>query len=149
MTIFKRRFGDYLSKTKARCEWDALRFDPSTQKLIQTTAAEAFGSEAQLFIDKAIYAKMPDHVKKVLNRAYFEDKPYNDIELHLEREMRHIGLGAPVEVTLVLLNKIEPAQTKREIKQAEKTTQNIKKGYRFYCKKFGHFKAECQKNEKR
>ena len=33
MTIFKRRFGDYLSMAKARCEWGALRFDRSTQKL--------------------------------------------------------------------------------------------------------------------
>ena len=89
MTIFKRRFGDYLSMAKARCEWDALKFDPSNQKLrefpdvLQKTAKEAFGSEAQQFIDKAIYAKMPDHVKKILNRAYLEDKPYNGIVLHL------------------------------------------------------------------
>ena len=80
MTIFKRRFGDYLSMAKARCEWDALKFDPSTQKLhelldtLQKTAKDAFGTEAQQFIDKAIYAKMPDHVKKMLNRAYLEDK---------------------------------------------------------------------------
>ena len=33
MTIFKRGFGDYMSMAKARCEWDALKFDPSTQKL--------------------------------------------------------------------------------------------------------------------
>ena len=59
---------------------------------------------------------MPDHVKKILNRAYLEDKPYNDIVLHLEREMRLNGLGAPDEVTLVPLNKIESAQTKPEIK---------------------------------
>ena len=65
MTILKRRFGDYLSKAKARCQWDALRFDASTQKLhefldvLQKTAKDAFGSEAQQFIDKAIYAKMP------------------------------------------------------------------------------------------
>ena len=118
ITIFKRRFGDYLSMAKARCEWDALKFDPSTQKhhefldVLQRTAKEAFGTEAQQFIDKAIYAKMPNHVKKILNRAYLEDKPYNDIVLHLEREMRLNGLGAPDEVTLVPLNKIEPAQTK-------------------------------------
>ena len=55
---------------KARCEWDSLKFDPATQKLhelldvLQKTAKESFGSEAQQFIDKAIYAKMPDHVKK-------------------------------------------------------------------------------------
>ena len=151
MTIFKRRFGDYLSIAKARCEWDALRFDPSTQKLhefldiLQKTAKEAFGAEAQQFIDKAIYAKMPDHVKKILNRAYLEDKPYNDIVLHLEREMRLNGLGAPDEVTLVPLNKIEPTPPKTETKPTETTTQNTRKGYCFYCNKFGHFKAECRK----
>ena len=151
MTIFKQRFGDYLSMAKARCEWDALKFDPSNQKLhefldvFQKTAKEAFGSEAQQFIDKAIYAKMPDHVKKLLNRAYLEDKPYNDIVLHLEREMRLNGLGAPDEVTLVPLNKVEPAPPKTESKQVENTTQNVKKGYCFYCNKFGHYKAECRK----
>ena len=151
MTIFKRRFGDYLSMAKARCEWDALRFDPSTQKLhefldiLQKTAKEAFGAEAQQFIDKAIYAKMPDHVKKILNRAYLEDKPYNDIVLHLEREMRLNGLGAPDEVTLVPLNKVEPTPPTTETKPNETITQNTRKGYCFYCNKFGHFKAECRK----
>ena len=131
MTVFKRRFDDYLSMAKARCEWDALKFDPSTKKfhefldVLQKIAEEAFGSEAKQFIDKAIYAKMPDHVKKILNGAYLEDKPFNDIVLHLEREMRLNGLGAPDDVILVFLNKIEPAQTKTEIKPAQNTTQNI------------------------
>ena len=69
MTIFKRPFGDYLSMAKAGCNWVALRFDPSTQNLhklldvFQNTLKEGFGAEAQQFIDKAKYAKMPDHVK--------------------------------------------------------------------------------------
>ena len=92
---------------------------------------------------------MPDHVKKILNRAYLEDNPYNDIVLHLEREMQLNGLGATDEVTLVPLNKIEPAQTNPEIKPVENTTQNTtyntKKGYCFNCSKFGHFKAECRR----
>ena len=127
---------------KARGEWDALKFDPSNPKLhefldvLQKTANEAFGSEAQQFIDKTIYAKMPDHVKKILIRAYLEDKPYNDIVLHLEREMRLNGLGAPDEVTLVPLNKVEPAPPNTESKQADNTTQNTKKGCCFYCNKF-------------
>ena len=151
MTIFKRRFGDFLPMAKARCEWDSLKSDPATQKLhefldvLQKTAKQAFGSEAQQFIDKAIYAKMPDHVKKILNRAYLEDKPYYDIVLHLEREIRFNGLGAPDEITLVPLNKIKPVQTKPETKQVENTTQNTKKGYCFYCNKIGHYKAKCRK----
>ena len=136
---------------KTRCEWDALKFDPSTQKLhefldvLQKAANEAFGSEAQHFLDKEIYAKMPDHVKKVLYKAYLEDKPYNDIILHLEREMRLNGLGAPDEVTLVPLNKVEPAPSKTEPKQVDNTAQNTKKGYCFHCNKVGHYKAECRK----
>ena len=151
MTISKRRFGDFLSIAKARCEWDALKFDPSNQKLhefldlLQKTAKEAFGSEAQQFIDKAIYTKMPDHVKKILNRAYLEDKPYNDFVLHLEREMRLNGLGVPDEVTLVPLNRVEPAPPNTEPKQADNTTQNAKKGYCFYCNKFATTKRNVGK----
>ena len=33
LMIFKRRFGDPLLMAKARREWDALKFYPSTQKL--------------------------------------------------------------------------------------------------------------------
>ena len=123
ITAFKRRFGDFQSSAKARCEWDSLHFDPTKQKLheyldtLQKTAKEAFGSEAQKFIDKAIYAKMPDHVKKILNRAYLEDKPYNDFVLHLEREMRLNGLGTPDETTLVPLNTVDvvPPEPKKEL----------------------------------
>ena len=96
--------------------------------VLQEIAKESFGSEAQQFIDKAIYAKMPDHVKKLLNRAYLEDKPFNDIVLDLEREMRLNGLGAPDEVILVPLNKVEPAPVKPETKHVENPTQNTKKG---------------------
>ena len=48
--------------------------------------------------------------------------------LHLEREMRPNGFGAPDEVTLIPLNKIEPTPSKSEPKQADNTTQNTKKG---------------------
>ena len=47
ITAFKRRFGDFQSAAKARCEWDALHFDPTKQKLhefldmLQKTAKEA------------------------------------------------------------------------------------------------------------
>ena len=50
---------------KKRCEWDALIFNPTTKKRrefldsLQKTAKKAFGAEAQKFINKAIYAKMP------------------------------------------------------------------------------------------
>ena len=137
-TTFKRQFGDYLSMAKDWCEWYTLKVDPSTQKLLefldsqQKTAKEAFGAQAQQFIDKA----MPNHVKKILNRAYLEDKLYNDIVLHLEREMRHNGLGAPDDVILVPLNHIE-------ITPASTTKDEPKRRFCCYCYKYGHYKAHC------
>ena len=144
ITAFKRRFGDFQSSAKARCEWDALHFYPTKQKLhefldaLQKTAKEAFGSEAQRFIDKAIYAKMPDHVKKILNRAYLEDKPYNDIVLHHERAMRLNGLGAPDETTLVPLNTANAVVTDDKKDQQQR-------GHCFHCGKYGHYKAQCRR----
>ena len=81
ITAFKRRFGDFQSSAKARCEWDSLHFDPTKQKLhefldtLQKTAKEAFGSEAQKFIDKAIYAKMPATSKRFLTEPTSRTNP--------------------------------------------------------------------------
>ena len=142
ITAFKRRFGDFQYSAKASCEWDTLHFDPTKQKLheffyvLQKTAKEVFDSEAQKFIEKAIYAKMLDHVKKILNRAYLEDKPYNDIVLHLEREMRLDGLGAPDETTLVPLNTVDAVVTEDKKEQQQR-------GFCFHCGKYGHYKAQC------
>ena len=79
---------------------------------------------------------MPDHVKKILNRPYLEDKPYNDIVLHLEREMRLNGLGEPDETTLVPLNTVDAVVTEDKKEQQQR-------GYCFHCGKYGHYKAQC------
>ena len=60
---------------------------------------------------------MPDHVKKILNRAYLEDKAYNEIVLHLEREMRLNGLGAPDETTRIPLNSVDAVGTEDKKEQ--------------------------------
>ena len=81
---------------------------------------------------------MPDHVKKILKRSYLEDKPYNDISLHLEREMQLNGLGALDETTLLPLNTVDAVVTedKKELQQ---------RGYCFHCSKNGHYKAQCSR----
>ena len=126
ITAFQRHFGDFQPSAKARCEWDTLHLDPTKQKLhefldtLQKTAIKAFGSEAQNFIDKGVYAKMPDHNKKILNRAYLEDNSYNDIVLHLEREMRLNRLGAPDETTTVPLNTVDAVVTEDKEEQPQR-----------------------------
>ena len=105
-----RRFGGFESSIKARFEWDALHFDSTNQKLhefldvLQKTAEEAFGSEAQNFMRKAFYPKMPDYFKKII---LLDNKRYNDIVFLSEKEMRLDGLGAPDETTLVPLNAVD------------------------------------------
>ena len=100
-TAFERHFGDFQLSAKARCVWDSLHFDPTQQKLhefldvSQKTAKEAFGKGAQKFIDKAIYAKMPDHVK-ILSRVYLEDKPYKDISKEKCASMAWVLLTKPL-----------------------------------------------------
>ena len=84
---------------------------------------------------------MADHVKKILNRAYLEDKPYKDIVLHLEREMRLNGLGAPDETTLMPLNTIDAVVT--EVKKEQQQRGNC-----FHCGKYGHFKVQCRRLKK-
>ena len=143
ITAFKRRFGEFQSSAKARCELDALHFDPTKQKLheffdtLPKTAKKAFGCEAQKFI----YAKVPDHVKKILNRGYLEDKPYNDIVLHLEREMRLNGLGAPYETTLVPLNTVDVVVTDDKKEQQQRW-------YCLHCGKDDHYEAQCRRLRK-
>ena len=84
---------------------------------------------------------MPDHIKKTLNRAYLEDKPYNDIVLHLEREIRLNGQGAPDETTLVPLNTVDAVVTEDKKEQQQR-------GYCFYCEKYGLYKAQCHRLRK-
>ena len=109
ITIFKRCFGDHLSMAKARNEWDALKFVTSKQKLTRIPtytskkAKEAFAAEAQQFV---------------------VDKPYNDLVLHLERKMKLNGLGAPGELTLVPLNKIDTTQPQAKTKPTDSGIQN-------------------------
>ena len=74
---------------------------------------------------------MPDHVKKILNWAYLEDKPYNDIVRLLEREMRLNGLSAPDETTLVPLNSVDVAPP-------EAMKEQNQRGNCFHCGKYVH-----------
>ena len=84
---------------------------------------------------------MPDHVKKILNRAYIEDKPYNDIVLHPEREMRLKGLGEPDETTLVPLTTVDAVVTEDKKEQQQR-------GCCFHWGKYGHHKAQCRRLRK-
>ena len=79
MTAIKCPFGDFLSMAREDCEWGVLEY-PTTQKFyalldtLQKTTKDASEAETQQFVDKAKHDKLPAHVKKILNRAYLQNK---------------------------------------------------------------------------
>ena len=78
-----------------RVSSEQVRDRPSTSEVLFAPQPQTFQSTNLFPMPKALTASLPDHVENIHNRAYQEDKPYNDIVLHLEREMRLNGLGAP------------------------------------------------------
>ena len=58
--------------------------------------------------------------------------------MHLERELRLNGLGAPHETTVVPLNTVDAVVTEDKKEQQQR-------GYCFHCGKYGHYKAQCRR----
>ena len=88
----------------AKQKFQRLVFNPANKKLIdyldelQKPAKDASGVAAQAIIDQLIYAKMPPHLKKLINQAQLENGTYEQIVSHLERELEMNGLEAPDEL---------------------------------------------------
>ena len=85
----------------AKHKFQKLVFNPANQKLVdfldelQKLAKDAFGIAAHAIIEQFIYAKMPPHLKKPINHAHLENGTYEQIVIHLERELELNGLEAP------------------------------------------------------
>ena len=92
IATFRRRYVRPQSIATARCKWEQLHFDPSQQTFqdfleqYQKLAQEAYGDDAPKFIETSFYAKMPTHLKRVLNQARLETESYEMMVQHLERE---------------------------------------------------------------
>ena len=93
LTVFRRKYVKPQSMVTAKQNFQQLVFNPVNQKLIdyldelQKLAKDAFGVAAQTIIEQFIYAKMPPHLRKSINQAYFENGMYEQIVTHLEREL--------------------------------------------------------------
>ena len=81
-----------------------LVFNPGNHKLVdflddlQKLAKDAFRIAAHGIIEQFIYAKIPPHLKKIINQAHLENGTYEQIVTHLERELELNGLEAPDEL---------------------------------------------------
>ena len=113
ITTFRRRYVRPQSIATARCKWEQLYFDPTRQTFLdfleqyQKLAQEAYGDDAPKFIETSFYAKMPAHLKRVLNQARLETESYELMVQHLEREMELNGLLAPSETNITGVHQID------------------------------------------
>ena len=104
--MFRRKYVNPQSRATAKHKFQHLVFNPANQKLInfldelQKLAKDAFGVAAQAIIDQFIYAKMPPHLKKLINQAHLENGTYEQIVTHLERELELNNLEYPDETQM-------------------------------------------------
>ena len=79
LAIFQRKYVKPQSMATAKHKFQKLVFHPANQKLVdfldelQKPAKDAFGIAAHATIEQFIYAKIPPHLKKSINRAHLEN----------------------------------------------------------------------------
>ena len=146
ITTFRRRYVRPQSIATARCKWEQLHFDPTRQTFqdfleqYQKLAQEAYGDDAPKFIETSFYAKMPAHLKRVLNQARLETESYDLMVQHLEHEMELNGLLAPSETNITGVHQID-------VQNAPQQSANPPKpaGPCFGCGNSGHVMKNCRK----
>ena len=140
LTVFRRKYVKPQSMATAKQKFQRLVFNPANQKLIefldelQKLAKDAFGVASQAIIEQFIYAKMPSHLKKSINQAHLENGTYEQIVLHLERELELNGLeAAPDEMPINTV-----------MQQASQQNSNKPRPTCHHCKKPGHYQNQCR-----
>ena len=145
---FRRRYVKTQSVATARCKWENLTFDPANQtfqdflEIYQKLAQEAYADDAPRFIETSFYAKMPAHLKRVLNQARLETASYETMVQHLEREMELNGLANPESTTFTVLHNVEPTNNPNQEKPP-KTASTC-----FGCGHQGHLLRNCRKTNR-
>ena len=145
---FRRRYVKTQSVATARCKWKNLTFDPANQafqdflEIYQKLAQEAYAEDAPRFIETSFYAKMPAHLKRVLNQARLETASYETMVQHLEREMELNGLANPESTTFTGIHNVEPSNNPNQ-ERPPKTASTC-----FGCGHQGHLLRNCMKTNR-
>ena len=148
IAAFRRRYVKTQSVATARCKWENLTFDPANQTFqdflenYQKLAQEAYAEDAPRFIETSFYAKMPTHLKRVLNQARLETASYETMVQHLEREMELNGLANPDSTTLTGIHNVEPTNNHNQ-ERPPKTASTC-----FGCGHQGHLLRNCRKTNR-
>ena len=147
LIVFRRKYVEPESQATAKHKWHKLTFDPNTKSLpdfleeLNECAERAFGDNAQHMIDSLLYAKLPPHLKRSLNVTYLQNGTYDQIVLHLERELELSGLENDGELSI-------PTTTTLPLNDNQQNTEQAKIVCH-YCKKPGHVIRDCRKRMKK
>ena len=147
LLLFRRKYVKPESQATAKHKWHKLTFDPSTKSLsdfleeLNECAERACGDNAQHMIDSLLYAKLPPHLKRLLNLASLENGTYDQIVAHLERELELSGLENDGELIMPTMTVVPPNDNQHNTEQAKIICH--------YCKKPGHVIRECRKRMKK
>ena len=143
LAVFLRHYVKPQSMATAKHKFQKLVFNPANHKLVdfldelQKLVKNAFGIAAHAIIEQFIYAKKPPHLRKSINQAHLENGTYEQIVIHLERELELNGLEAPDEL---LINNVSQQPTKTNADRPKPTCHQ--------CKKPGPYRSHCRLWEK-
>ena len=139
LAVFRRTYVKPQSMATAKRKLWKLVSNLANQKLgdfpdeFQKLAKDAFGIAAHAIIEQFIYTKMPLHLQKLINQAHLENGTYEQIVIHLERELELNGSEAPDELQINTLSN-----------NTANTNANRHKPTCHHCKKLGYFRNQCR-----
>ena len=107
-------------------------------EIYQKLAQEAHAENAPRFIETSFYAKMPAHLKSVLNQACLKTASYETMVQHLERAMELNGLANPESTTFTGIHNVEPTNNPNQ-ERPPKTASTC-----FGCGHQGHLLRNCR-----
>ena len=105
-------------------------------------AEKTFRENAQAMIDSLLYAKLPLKLKRSVNMARLENASFEEIVIHLERELELNGLEGGDDITVPTMSTAPTATRLGTGLLSSGIDPNVTCNY---CKKPGHVKDDCRK----
>ena len=160
LTAFRKEYRKEESEEAAKIKWDALKYDPNTQSFtdflhqFRKLAKQAFGQDANIFINKSLYGKLPTTMQHELSQTGKSNATLDDIKEYINRRCQ-LQIATPTyQVSLV--NEISSnTNTHTDNRNTRSQNDNRDKprgkfnGYCDYCGIWGHKKAVSKENQRR